>query len=132
MSIMKVSQAGFTIVELLVCIVVAAIITASLSQVVSSYIHTAQRGRYLNLANAYIEAKTESLRNMGYNGLTPGTSDISGELPSQLPSPKSASMTVGNSSGGLKEVDFSLSYKDQGQTNTLSYTTYVGELGVGQ
>lgn len=118
--------------ELLVAIAVGAIVTASLSQVVTSYIHTAQRGRYLNLANAYVEAKVEALRNTGYNGLTPGTSDISGELPSQLPSPKSAAMTIGNPSGGLKEVDLNLSYKDQGQTNTLSYTTYVGELGVGQ
>jgi len=126
------SEKGFTLVELLVAIAVGAIVTASLSQVVTSYVHVAQRGRYLNLANSYVEAKVESLRNIGYNGLTPGTTNISSELPTQLPGSPSASMTIGNPSGGLKQVDITVSYKDQGQNNTYSYTTYVGELGVGQ
>lgn len=118
--------------ELLVAIAVGAIVTASLSQVVTSYVHVAQRGRYMNLANSFAEAKAESLRNEGYNSLSAGTTNISSELPSQLPLDKSASMTIGSPSGGLKEVDISVTYKDQGQTNTLSYTTYIGELGVGQ
>jgi prepilin-type N-terminal cleavage/methylation domain-containing protein len=131
-SILQRRQEGFTIVELLVAIAVGAIVTASLSQVVTSYVHVAQRGRYMNLANSYAEAKAESLRNEGYNSLSAGTTNISSELPSQLPLYKSASMTIGNPSGGLKQVDISVTYKDQGQTNTLSYTTYIGELGVGQ
>lgn len=129
---MKRHQGGFTIVELLVAIAVGAIVTASLSQVVTSYIHVAQRGRYLNLANSYAEAKMEALRNTGYNGLSLGTTNVSGELPSQLPPGRSASMTISSPSDGLKEVDISISYNDQGQQNNYSYTTYVGELGVGQ
>jgi len=125
-------QNGFTLVELLVSIAVAAIVTASLSQVVTSYVHVAQRGRYLNLANSYAEAKIESLRNTGYNGLTPGTTSLTSELPSQLPRSRSASMTIGSPSGGLKEVDITVSYNDQGQSNSYTYTTYIGELGVGQ
>jgi hypothetical protein len=111
---------------------VATIVVLSLSQVVTSYVHVAQRGRYLNLANAYAEAKIESLRNTGYNGLSVGTTNLSGELPAQLPPSRSASMTITSPSGGLKQVDLTLSYSDQGQTNTYSYTTYIGELGVGQ
>lgn len=126
------TQSGFTIVELLVAIAVGAIVTVSLNQVVTSYVHVAQRGRYLNLANSYAEAKAESLRNSGYNGLGIGTTNISGELPPQLPKDRSASMTVTSPSGGLKQVYISISYRDQGQNNTYSYTTYVGELGVGQ
>ncbi|HZL07987.1 MAG TPA: prepilin-type N-terminal cleavage/methylation domain-containing protein [Candidatus Dormibacteraeota bacterium] len=126
------SSDGFTIVELLVSIAVAAIVTASLSQVVTSYVHVAQRGRYLNLANSYAEAKVEALRNTGYNGINVGTTNISAELPSQLPRSRSASMTVSSPSTGLKQVDITLTYKDQAQTNTLAYTTYIGELGVGQ
>jgi prepilin-type N-terminal cleavage/methylation domain-containing protein len=125
-------QGGFTIVELLVAIAVGAIVTISLNQVVTSYVHVAQRGRYLNLANSYAEAKVEALRNSGYGSLSTGTSNISGELPSQLPRDRSASMTVSSPSGGIKQVDISVSYKDQGQSNTYSYTTYIGELGVGQ
>ena len=126
------SSDGFTLVELLVAIAVGAIVTASLTQVVTSYVHVAQRGRYLNLANSYAEAKVESLRNVGYNGLTPGTTNISSELPNQLPGSRSASMTIGNPSGGLKEVDITVSYSDQGQSQSYTYTTYIGELGVGQ
>ncbi len=126
------SSDGFTIVELLVSIAVAAIVTASLSQVVTSYVHVAQRGRYLNLANSYAEAKVESLRNTGYNGLSLGTTNISSELPSQLPLTRSASLTISSGPAGIKQADLTVSYKDQGQINTYVYTTYVGELGVGQ
>jgi prepilin-type N-terminal cleavage/methylation domain-containing protein len=126
------SSDGFTIVELLVSIAVAAIVTGSLSQVVTSYVHVAQRGRYMNLANAYAEAKVEALRNTGYNGLSAGTSSLSSELPAQLPPTRSASMTVSSPASGLKQVDITLTYRDQSQTNTLAYTTYIGELGVGQ
>lgn len=123
---------GFTIVEILVSIAVAAIVIASLSQVVTTYVHLAQRGRWLNLANAYVEAKVESLRNVGYNGLAPGSTSLTSELTTQLPPARSASMTVGNPSGGLKKVEITVSYPDQGQTKTYSYTTYIGELGVGR
>jgi prepilin-type N-terminal cleavage/methylation domain-containing protein len=130
----KVSRAsnGFTIVELLVSIAVGAIVTASLTQVVTSYVHVAQRGRYLNLANSYAEAKAEALRNNGYNALNAGTTNISSELPGQLPPGKSASLVVSAPLAGIKQADISITYKDQGQTNTVSYTTYIGELGVGQ
>lgn len=130
---MKATKAdGFTLVELLVAIAVGAIVTATLSQVVTSYVHVAQRGRYLNLANSYVEAKVETLRNTGYNSLSAGTTNLTGELPSQLPLSRSASMTIGASSGGLKQVDITVSYNDQGQNVSYGYTTYIGELGVGQ
>lgn len=129
---LKSNQKGFTLVELLVAIAVGAIVTGSLSQVVTSYVHTAQRGRYLNLANSYVEAKVEALRNQGYNSLSTGTTSLTSELPTQLPPSRSGSMTVASPSGGIKQVDISVSYKDQGQTNSYSYTTYIGELGVGQ
>jgi prepilin-type N-terminal cleavage/methylation domain-containing protein len=127
------SQDGFTLVELLVSIVVAAIVVMSLNQVVTTYLHVSQRGRYLNLANSFAEAKMEALRNTGYNGLSNGTTTITSELPAQLPLGKSATLVVANgSSGGLKRIDLSVTYKDQGQSYTYGYTTYIGELGVGQ
>lgn len=123
---------GFTLVELLVAIAVGAIVTASLSQVVTSYVHVAQRGRYLNLANSYVEAKAETLRNTGYNGISLGTTNLTSELPSQLPLSRSASMTITSPSSGLKQIDITVSYNDQGQNVSFGYTTYIGELGVGQ
>ncbi|MEO8104841.1 MAG: prepilin-type N-terminal cleavage/methylation domain-containing protein [Candidatus Saccharibacteria bacterium] len=124
--------AGFTIVEVLVAIAVGAIMVASLNQVVVTYLHVGQRGRYLNLANAYVEAKTEALRNSGYNRLNNGSTNLKAELPTQLPPSRNATLTVADQAAGLKKVDISISYNDQGQPNIFNYTTYIGELGVGQ
>jgi prepilin-type N-terminal cleavage/methylation domain-containing protein len=132
MSGIRKSSEGFTIVEILVSIAVAAVVTMALNSVVTTYLHVSQRGRYLNLANSYVEAKIEALRNEGYNSLSAGTSSLTSELPSQLALTRSASMTVTNPSGGIKQVDITVNYKDQGFTNSVSYTTYLGELGVGQ
>lgn len=116
----------------MVSIAVAGIVTASLNQVVTTYLHVSQRGRYLNLANAYVEAKVEALRNTGYSGISTGTTSLTSELTSQLPRSRSASMTVTAPSGGIKQIDITVSYNDQGQSQSYSYTTYIGELGVGQ
>lgn len=132
MKSVKSSQAGFTLVELLVAIAVGAVVTLSLTQVVTGYIHLSQRGRYLNMTNAYAEAKIEALRNQGYNAVAVGTTNLAAELPSKLPPGKSGNMVVTQPSAGLKQVDLTLSYKDQGQDNTYTYRTYLGELGVGQ
>ncbi len=126
------ASAGFTIVEVLVSIAVAAIVTTSLNQVVTTYLHVSQRGRYLNLANSYVEAKVEAMRNIGYSGLAVGTSSLTSELPSQLPPSRSATMAIIDLGGGIKKVDLSVSYFEQGQSNAYAYTTYIGELGVGQ
>jgi prepilin-type N-terminal cleavage/methylation domain-containing protein len=125
-------QAGFTLVEVLVTIAVSAIVIATLSSVVTSFVHVAQRGRYLNLANSFVESEVEALRNGGYNSLTIGTTSLTSSLPAQLPPGSTASMTVTNPSPGIKQIDISVAYKDQGQTNSYAYTTYIGELGVGQ
>lgn len=115
----------------MVAITVAAIVIGSLSSVVTGYVHVAQRGRYLNLANSYVEAKVETLRNQGYNSLAIGTTSLTSELSTQLPPSRSASMAISNQATGVKKVDITISYYDQG-TQSYGYTTYIGELGVGQ
>lgn len=132
MSSLRTPEKGFTIVELLVSIAVGAIVVASMNILVTSYLHVSQRGRYLSLENSYVEGKVEALRNSGYNGLNLGTTSLTSELPSQLPPSRTGSMQVTNPSGGIKQVDITISYSDQGTTKTYSYTTYLGELGVGQ
>ena len=127
----KLTPGGFTIVEALVAIVLAGVLIGTLTQVVTTYVHLAKRGRYLNLANSFVEAKVEALRNSGYNALTIGTASLNSELPSQLPPGKSASM-VTTQETGLKRIVITVAYNDNGQSNSYSYTTLIGELGVGQ
>lgn len=125
-------QKGFSIVELIISIVVGVTFISSMNLVVDNYNNLGKQGRNLVLANSYAEAKIEGLRNTGYNGINLGTTDLSSELPSQLPSPRSASMVVSQPQAGLKQIDVYVSYNDLGTTRNYSYRTYIGELGVGQ
>ncbi len=126
------NEGGLTLVELLVTIALAAVVVVSLTTVVTTYLHVAQRGRYLNLANSFVESKFEQLRNNGFNSLSLGTTSLTSQLTPQLPLSRAASMTVSSPYTGVDQVDISISYKDQGKTQTYAYTTYIGELGVGQ
>ncbi len=126
------STVGFTIVEILVCMVIAGVVIDSLSRIVISYVALSKSSQYVNVSNAFAEAEVEELRNNGYNSLPIGTTSLTSQLSSQLPRSKSASMVVSSPQTGLKQVDISISYTDQGKTRLSKYTTYVGELGVGQ
>lgn len=124
-------EGGFTLVEILVCIAVAGIIITLLNSVTVNYLHLSQRGRHLSQSNAFVEAKFEALRNAGYNRVATGTTSLTAELPSKLQN-RSGTMTVTEPSAGIKQVVINVSYRDQGQTRSYSYATYIGELGVGQ
>lgn len=136
----KLDQTGLTIVELLVTIAVAAVVITTMTEVTTNFLHTAQRGRYLNLANSFAEGEIEALRNQGYNSLSLGTSSLTSSLPSELPPKSTSSMTVtdpndpstGSPIAGIKQVQITVTYADQGQSNTYTYTSFIGELGVGQ
>jgi hypothetical protein len=123
---------GFTIVELVLSIVVGVIFVGLIQVSVGSYMHISQKGRDLSLANSYVEGKVESLRNLGYNSLGIGTTSLTSELPTELNSPKSGSLVVTDLGNGIKKAVVNISYSDQGASRSYSYTTYVGELGVGQ
>lgn len=128
----RLTSEGLTLVEVLVTIAVAGVVVIALNSIVTNYLHISGRGRFLNLANSYVEGKVESLRNLGFNSLSSGTTNLTSELPAQLPRQRSASMTVSNASAALKQVDITVSYFDEGKNNSYSYTTYIGEIGVGQ
>lgn len=126
------NSAGFTIVELLVTMLVGAVIVGSTHVILMSHAHLSQQARDLVIVNAYAENKIESLRSIGFAGLTDGTATITSELPTELNSPRAGTLQISSYSSAIKKVDLSISYNDQGANRTYSYTTYVGELGVGQ
>lgn len=128
----RIKNQGFSIIELLVAIVVGSIMIGGISLIVTSHTYISQRGRDLIVANAYAERKVESLRSLGYLGLGNGVSDITAELPAELSPPRSAQLEITNASSGIKKVVLSLTYNEQGTARNFLYTTYIGELGVGQ
>lgn len=132
MSKRSINIAGFTLVELLVSIIVGTVFVTAINTVVNSHAYLAQRAQNLVFANAYAEGKIESLRSLGYNSLANGTTSLNGELPAELAPPKSGSMVVSDFSSGVKKVELTITYNDLSTNRTYNYTTFVGELGVGQ
>lgn len=119
-------------VELLIALIVGAILILSLNNIVTSHVYLSQRGRDLLVANAFAEQKVESLRSQGYLTLLDGTTDITGELPTELKAPRNASLSITTFSAALKKINVSITYNEQGNARTHTYATYIGELGVGQ
>lgn len=109
-----------------------AILVAAVTVAVNAHAALAQRHRDLVIANAYANSKFEALRSAGFLGLTDGTTDLAAELPEELQEPRSASLVVSAESVSVKEVDLSITYNERGTPKTLTYTTFIGELGVGQ
>lgn len=125
-------QSGYMTVELLVTLMVGAILVLSLNTIVNTHLYLSQRGRDLVIANAFAEQKIEALRSQGFLTLSDGTTSIAAELPSELKPPRSGSLIISTQSTAIKKVQLSLTYSEQGKARTHTYTTFIGELGVGQ
>ena len=125
-------QSGFTLVELLVTVLVSVVLIGGLSIIVNNNVFLTERGRDMVISNSYAENKIEELRSQGYLALTNGTTDVTSELPDELNTPRSASVIVTDVSTGLKLVNLTITYNEQGRSITQDYKTYIGELGVGQ
>jgi prepilin-type N-terminal cleavage/methylation domain-containing protein len=125
-------QSGFTIVESIVAMTVGAVLIGSAILVLTSGSRLGQKHRDLVVANAFVEQKAEALRSAGFLSLTDGTTTITDELPTELNSPRSGSLLISTPSSGLKKIDITITYNEQGTSRTYAYTTYIGELGVGQ
>jgi prepilin-type N-terminal cleavage/methylation domain-containing protein len=128
------SNAGFTMVEILVAVVAIGIMIISLANL-AIYIGGIQRQtERLTLAKRTAEAKIESLRNNHYNTLTnsPPPIDFTNELPADLPSPHSATVTVSEPQSGLKRLDVSISYKDGNNNRQVKFSALIGNIGIAQ
>lgn len=125
-------SSGFTLVELLVTMIAAGILIGGLHTAYVAQTSTSARARDSVIANAYAEGKVEALRSKGFLGLTNGTTTLTSELPAELQSPKSGTMVISTQSTSVKRVVITVTYSDRGTARTYQYTTFIGELGVGQ
>lgn len=121
-----------TVVEIIVSLVVAGFLTLALHGIVTTHLYISQRNRDLVLANSFAEGQIEAQRSIGFLGLSNGSSDLTAQLPSELGSPRSATLTISSQAGDIKLLDLAISYSEQGRIQTFNYRTFVGELGVGQ
>ncbi len=125
-------DSGFTIVELLVAIIIGAVVIPSANLIISAQARLSQQLRDTVLTNSFVESKVESLRSAGFATLSNGTTSITSELPSELNSPRNGSVQISTYSDSVKKISITISYNDRGISRTHSYSTLIGELGVGQ
>ncbi len=128
----KQTQAGFTIIEVLIVIGLFAILIPSISVGITNLTAINNRARDLSIVNMLAQNKIEQLRSAGYNTIPTGTTDFSAELPATLAGPKSASYSVDNSASGIKQVTVTINYRDYQQARSTTYRTIISEIGVGQ
>lgn len=129
---MKNTQAGFTIVELLVTIAIIGITTASVSSIFISIQHVQQQTTYTDMATRAAQREIETLRNDNYAELTPGqTLDFSSQLPNALPN-ATGSAVVSQPTNDLRRVDVSVSYKSEGTQRTIELSSLIGVIGITQ
>lgn len=126
------SLTGFMIVELIVTLIVASVLVLSLHTIVTSHGYVSNRSKSVVLVNAFAEHKVEALRSAGFLNLTDGTTTVTSEMPGDLLAPRSAILTISSQTDAIKKIHLSITYNEQGASKTQTYTTYIGELGVGQ
>jgi len=127
------SDKGFTLVELMVTIIVIGLVITSIAGLYYIMQIMQVRSQHLDLAMRSARAEIESLRNNGYNSLTPGsTIDFSSSLPSGLPSGKTGKVVVSQPLADLRRLDVTVQYSDYGKQQTVTLSSNIGVIGIGQ
>lgn len=128
----KLKSSGFTIVELLITIALFGVIVPLFTVGINNLTALNNRARDLTLVNTLAQNRYELLRSAGYNSISEGTFDFSGDLPTELAEPKSASYTVVSPTAGIKEVTVNISYHEYQGQRDVEYKSLISELGIAQ
>lgn len=133
------NQTGFTLIELIVTIAVIGILLPVVITLLNAINNMNGRANTLSNVNAYVENRVEAFRSAGFQStpVTTGPVAFSGTevLPEGIPKPNTAtyevtSLTPTNTS--VKKIVIVITFRSFDGTETRKYTTYLGELGVGQ
>ncbi|HET8671091.1 MAG TPA: prepilin-type N-terminal cleavage/methylation domain-containing protein [Candidatus Saccharimonadales bacterium] len=126
-------QAGFTLAELMVTIVVLGLVISGLGGLYYIMQITEVRSQRLDLAMRAARTKIESLRNNGYSALVPGNNiNFTSELPADLPAGKTGTVVVSEPLPELRRVDVTVQYTDYGKQQTVTLSSNIGVIGIGQ
>lgn len=127
------NERGFTLVELMVTITVLGLVISGLGGLYYIMQITEVKSQRLDLARRAARTKIEGLRNNGYNALTPGsTINFTSQLPAALPAGKQGTVVVSQPLPELRRVDVTVTYPDYGQQQTVTLSSTIGVIGIGQ
>ncbi len=125
-------EAGFTLVEIMVTIMMIGVATASLTSIFISIRNIQLQATLFDTASRSAAREIESLRNNSYDSLTDGqVIDFSNSLPSVLPN-KNGTANISTPTTGIRRVDATVTYKAQGKTRTVTLSSLIGEIGITQ
>ncbi len=127
------NQSGLTLIEIAVTILVIGLVAISIVSLMTTTQQIQLQTRYLESATYAAQTEVESLRNMNYSNLDPGTSlDFSDELPSDLPKGSIGTVTISEPVNGLRRVDVAVTYPVENNTRTVRVSSLIGVLGITQ
>lgn len=127
------NQAGFTLTELVVTIVVLGIVISSIAGLYYVMQMTEVKSQRLDLARRAARTKIEQLRNNGYNALTPGNNiDFTNDLPAGLPNDRTGTVEVSQPLPELRRVDVTVQYTDYGKQQRVTLSSNIGIIGIGK
>lgn len=129
---MKQKEAGFTLVELTVAILMIALVVGLVTSMFTMIRTTQRRTVRTETATRAAQLEMESLRNNSYSSLTAGqTIDFTSKLPAVLPRANGV-VTVSEPNTELKRIDVSVSYYEGDQQQVVKISSLVGILGITQ
>lgn len=127
------SEAGFTIVELIVTLVVLGMFLVSIGNLMTGISATQHDTDLLAIATHAGSDEIESLRNNTYNSLTDGQSiDFTSQLPSSLPKGSTGTVKVTQPSGDLRRVDVTITYPVGDGNHSVVLSSLIGRIGIGK
>lgn len=126
-------EGGFTLAELMVTIVVLGLVITGIGGLFYIMQVNEVRSQRLDLAMRAARTQIEKLRNNGYNALTPGTNiNFTSSLPAGLPAGKTGTVVVSEPLPDLRRVDVTVQYTDYGKSQTVTLSSNIGIIGIGQ
>lgn len=128
----NIDEKGFTALEVIVAIAVGSLMLLGIITLTNTLLVVNDRAKELVIINSFVEDKVESLRSIGYSGLSDGTVDITADIPASINGAKYAEYVISTVNSSLKLVNVHVEYNDYGTNREFNYKTHIGELGVGQ
>ncbi len=130
---MRKSESGFTLIELIVTSALSGLLIIGIVNLYIAIEEAQRRSYHLEIATRAGESQIESLRNLQYGSLEPETTlDFTSDLPAQLPSPRSGTVAISEPEDDLRRVDVTITYKDGSNTKTVKQSSLIGVVGIGQ
>ncbi|MGH7195766.1 MAG: type IV pilus modification PilV family protein [Candidatus Saccharimonadales bacterium] len=129
----NIAQAGFTLVELMVTIIVLGIAIVGIAGLYYAMQVAEVQSQHLDLAVRAARTEIEDLRNDGYNSLTPGnTTNFTPSLPAALPHDKQGNVAISQPLPGLRRVDVTITYSDYQKPQKVILSSEIGVIGIGK